>query len=275
MLTKTFINLTNDVLFKYIFSHEELAKDLLNAVFDYIGIPKKIKKVEVFKDYPMYGKNLEDKIFYGDIVAILDTGEIVSVEMYTKFGKEEYLKSASYTSRLFANQLKKGEIYTNAKKVYCINFILGDYANENHEIVNEYGFVRKIKHPNLNNEFINMFLVRLDLIKKIIYNINEKRLIRWGKFMISENMEEMQNIAKGDEKLDQTIAYVKDFLEKNGTTFRDKLIYEKNVSHEEGYDEGKKEKSIETAKSMLKDKCEISTIMKYTNLTKEQIEALQ
>ena len=29
MLIKTFINLTNDVLFKYIFSHEELAKDLL------------------------------------------------------------------------------------------------------------------------------------------------------------------------------------------------------------------------------------------------------
>ena len=107
MQTKTFVNLTNDVLFKYVFSHEELAKDLLTSVFDYIGISKKIEKIEVFKDYPMYGKKLEDKIFYGDIVAILDTGEIVSIEMYTQFSREEYLKSASYLSKIIWKSTKK------------------------------------------------------------------------------------------------------------------------------------------------------------------------
>ena len=111
-----------------------------------------------------------------------------------KFGKEEYIKSASYLSRLFGNQLKKGNTYKHTKKVYSINFIFGNYANENREVVNDYGFIRKVSNPNLNNEFINLYLIRLDKIKKIVYNVNEKKLIRWGKFMISENMKEMPNI---------------------------------------------------------------------------------
>ena len=105
MQTDIFANLTNDILFKYVFSHKEIVTDLLTSFFDYIGTSKKIKSIQVFKDYPTYGKNLEDKVFFGDIVAILDTGEIVSIEMYNnKFGKEEYMKSASYLSRLFGNQ---------------------------------------------------------------------------------------------------------------------------------------------------------------------------
>ena len=271
MQTKTFVNLTNDVLFKYVFSHEELVKDLLASVFDYIGISKKIEKIEVFKDYPMYGKKLEDKIFYGDIVAILDTGEIVSIEMYTQFGREEYLKSASYLSRLFGSQLKKGETYINAKKVYSINFILGDYSGENKEMVNDYGFVRKVNNPNLDNEFINMFLIRLDLIKKMVYNNYEKRLLKWGIFMIAKDIEEMEQIGREDKAMEQSIAYVKDFLEENGTTFKDKLIYEKN----KGIDEGKKENAIEIAKSMLLDNVDSKTIAKYTNLTIAEIEALK
>ena len=169
MQTDIFVNLTNDILFKYVFSHKEIVTDLLTSFFDYIGTSKKIKSIQVFKDYTIYGKNLEDKVFFGDIVAILDTGEIVSIEMYNnKFGKEEYMKSASYLSRLFGNQLKKGNTYKHAKKVYSINFIFGNYANENREVVNDYGFIRKVSNPNLNNEFINLYLIRLDKIKKIV-----------------------------------------------------------------------------------------------------------
>ena len=272
MQTDIFVNLTNDILFKYVFSHKEIVTDLLTSFFDYIGTSKKIKSIQVFKDYPTYGKNLEDKVFFGDIVAILDTGEIVSIEMYNnKFGKEEYMKSASYLSRLFGNQLKKGNTYKHAKKVYSINFIFGNYANENREVVNDYGFIRKVSNPNLNNEFINLYLVRLDKVKKIVYNVNEKKLIRWGKFMISENMKEMKKIGKDDEAMEQSIAYVQEFLKENGTTWQDKLNYEKNKSH----DEGREENQIETARNMLKDNMDIKEISKYTGLSQIEIEALK
>ena len=271
MQTELFVNLTNDILFKHVFSHKELIIPLLTAFFHSIGISKNICEVEVYKDYPMYGKNFKDKVFYGDIVVILDTGEIVSVEMYTSFGKEEYMKSTSYLSRLFGNQLKKGDTYINAKKVYSINFITGNYSNENKDLVNNYGFVRKVENPNLDNEFINMYLVRLDLVSKMVYNKNEDDLIRWLKLMVAKNMEEMENIGKGDDAMEQSVAYVKEFLKENGTTFQDRLIYEKNV----GRDEGKKENAIETAKNLLNTSLTIEEIAAATGLSYKEIEALE
>ena len=261
------------------FSHKQLIISLLTAFFHSIGMPKNISEVEIYKDYPMYGKNVLDKVFFGDILVVLDTGEIVSVEMYNQFNKEEYMKSASYLSRLFGNQLKKGDTYINAKKVYSINFITGNYSNENKELVNNYGFVRKVENPNLDNEFINMYLVRLDLVSKMVYNKNEDDLIRWLKLMVAKNMEEMENIGKGDDAMEQSVAYVKEFLKENGTTFQDRLIYEKNVGRDEGLAEGraegKKENAIETAKNMLLDKVDINKIVQYTGLSVKQIEALK
>ena len=272
MQTDIFVNLTNDILFKYVFSHKEIVTDLLTAFFDYIKTPKKIETIEVFKDYPIYGKSFEDKMFYGDIVAILDTGEIVSIEMYkNEFSKEEYLKSASYLSRLFGNQLKKGDTYINAKKVYSINFIFGNYSKENKEIVNDYGFIRKVSNPDLNNEFINLYLVRLDLISKMVYNVNENKLVKWGKFMIAENMNNMEQIGKDDKAMEQSIEYVQNFLKDNGTTFQDRLTYEKN----KGRDEGREEQALVTARNMINKGYSVEEIMSLVNLSKEEIEALK
>ena len=97
--------------------------------------------------------------------------------------------------------------------------------------------------------------------------------------MVAKNMEEMENIGKGDDAMEQSVAYVKEFLKENGTTFQDRLIYEKNVGRDEGLAEGraegKKENAIETAKNMLLDKVDINKIVQYTGLSVKQIEALK
>ena len=264
------MSLTNDILFKYVFSHEEVTFDLLKSFFNYIGISKEIENLQVFKDYSIYGTNLEDKVFYSDIVAILEDTEYISIEMYTEFGKEEYMKSASYLSRLFANQLKRGDLYTKAKKVYSINFITGNYKEENKDIVNDYGFVRKIETPNLDNEFIGMYLIRLDKVSKMVYNKSESRLVRWLRLMNAESIEEMKNIAEGDKVMEQAIAYVNNFLKEEGTTFQDKIEYEKAKSEAKGRDEDKKE----TAKNMLKKGYSVEEISEITNLSINEIKKI-
>ena len=274
MKTDTFVKLTNDILFKYVFSHKDVTFDLIKSFFDYIGVSKKIENLQVFKDYSIYGANLEDKVFYSDVVAILEDTEYMSIEMYTSFSQEEFMKSASYLSRLFANQLKRGDLYINAKKVYSINFMTGDYREENKDIVNDYGFVRKIESPNLNNEFIVMYLIRLDKVSKIVYNKRESRLVRWVKLMNAESLEEMKKIAKGDEAMEQAIAYVDQFLKEEGTTFQDKIEYEKAKSEAKGRAEEHK-KMIKAAKNMLQDGISMKAIIKYTGLSKQDIENIK
>ena len=129
---------------------------------------------------------------------------------------------------------------------------------------------------------MEMYLVRLDLVKNIVYNETSERLVRWLKFMNAQSYEEMKQIGKDDEVMEQAIKYIDEFLEKEGTTFQDKIDYEKVKSFDDGLIKGekagiikgKKAGIIETAKKMLKDGLNINSIAKYTGLSKEEIENL-
>ena len=129
---------------------------------------------------------------------------------------------------------------------------------------------------------MEMYLVRLDLVKNIVYNKTNERLVRWLKFMNTQSYEEMKQIGKDDEVMEQAIKYIDEFLEKEGTTFQDKIDYEKVKSFDDGLIKGekagiikgKKAGIIETAKKMLKDGLNINSIAKYTGLSKEEIENL-
>ena len=147
----------------------------------------------------------------------------------------------------------------------------GDYREENEDIVNDYGFVRKIEAPNLDNEFIVMYLIRLDKVSKIVYNKRESRLVRWVRLMNAESIEEMKKIAKGDDAMEQAIAYVDQFLKEEGTTFQDKIEYEKAKSEAKG----KRNTLLETARNMLDMNMPVADISKATGLSKTEIEALK
>ena len=169
MQTEVFYNLTDDLMFKSVFSHKKLAKNLIESVFSYLKEEKEIKKIVVSKDHSFYGEHIHDKVFIGDILAILNTNELTSIEMYTSFGKEEYLKSVAYLSRLFTKQMKKGKSYKKSKPVIGISFMSGNYHEDNSLLVNDYGFIRKIENRNKEDEVIKLYLIRLDLVSKIVY----------------------------------------------------------------------------------------------------------
>ena len=121
---------------------------------------------------------------------------------------------------------------------------------------------------------MEMYLIRLDLVKNIVYNETSERLVRWLKFMNAQSYEEMKEIGKEDEVMEQALKYIDEFLEKEGTTFQDKIDYEKVKSFDDGLMKGEKAGIMKTAKKMLKDGLNINSIAKYTGLSKEEIENL-
>lgn len=280
MTTKVFYNLTNDLVFKDVFSHQEVTSDLLNSFFSYLNEEKEIVDVQVSKDHSMYGNNKNEKVFIGDILAVLNTNELASLKMYTSFGKEEYLKSVSYLSRLFAKQLKKGSSYKETKPIIGINFMSGNYHNDKSLLVNDYGFIRKIEKRNKEDEVIKMYLIRLDLVSKIVYTKDTHRLVRWLKLMTAKSLEEMKEIGDKDKIMEDTIRYVENFLKEEGTTFQDKIDFEtskafnngEEIGLKKGREIGKRSGILETAKKMLLDGLNIKSIMKYTGLSKEELE---
>lgn len=126
---------------------------------------------------------------------------------------------------------------------------------------------------------LSMYLIRIDLVNKMVYNKNEERFIKWLRLMSAKDIEEMKKIGKDDEFMEEAIKYMEQFLEEEGTTLESKIEYEKQKSYDAGEENGKKvgikTGIIETAKNLLKMNMSKKDISKATGLSKEEIDKLQ
>ena len=284
--TEIFYPLTDDLCFKHIFSKEEVLEDFLNSFFEFMNLEKVTLKVKANTQYEMIGKSRNKKVFYGDILIFTNSNKIFSLEIYQKFQKEEFNKSVSYITRIFSGQLERGKKYLDAKKVIGLNFINENY-HDNNELVNDYGFINKVSLRSLEDECLEMYLIRLDLVKKKVYNDTEERFIKWLRFIGAKDVLEMSKIAEGDEVMEQTLKFMEDFL--NDEEIRDVYDkindverYAKEEGHATGHAEGlaqglakgEHQEKIKTAKKMLQDGLNINNISKYTGLSLSEIKAL-
>ena len=268
-------SLTDDICFKYIFQHKPILTRFLNAFFAYMGENKKVVEIKVTSEKEMIGENRNKKVFYFDMLAYINTGEIVAIEAYKKFGRREYRKSVSYLSRIFGSQLEVGEDYLETKKVISINLMSGNYHRNNPEFINEYEFINKISEKGLKDELLEMYLVRLDLVNKIVYNEEEKEFIKWIRFIMASDIKEMEKIAKGVEEMEQALKFMERFVnDKDVQRIYDRMAYERIEGRDEGIDIGKQDEKIEIAKAMLEENVPIDKISKFTKLSTEEIKKL-
>lgn len=128
----------------------------------------------------------------------------------------------------------------------------GNYNFNNFYLINDYGLV----------------MIRLDLVKKKVYNDNNERFIKWLKLINTESLEEMRKIAKGDEVMEQALEFMEEFL--NDEEIRN--VYDK-INDVKYY--AKKEEKVETAKNMLKKGFSLQEISEITNLSIKEINDLK
>ena len=280
MNIKIFKNLTDDICFKHLFKEEIFLSDFLNSFFDYIGVKKKVVGLKVTTESEMHGSKRKNKIFYGDILAYLDIDEIVSLEMYTYFREREFKKSLSYLARTFSDQLERGEDYLLAKKVISINLMEENYHLNNFQILNNYGFVNKFNYGRMKDEYLEMYLIRLDLVKEMVYNKTESRFEKWLKFIKAGSVEEMKRVAEGDENMERALAFMERFVnDEEVRGIYDKINDVERDAKErgmaEGQIEGRRQEKLEIARNLLEMNLDIVSITQATGLTKNEIEALK
>ena len=272
MQTKEFYSLTDDVCFKYLFRNSVYLEDFLNSLFAYLKENKKVLATKITTNKEMLASSRKKKVFYGDIMAYLDSDEIASIEIYKAFKEKNLSKSLSYVARTYSDQLQRGKDYNNIKKVIGINIIDNNYYFKDHNLLSDYNFVNRINNKVLDKNFISLIILRLDIVRKIEYNVGEERILKWLHFIAAKNLEEMRIIAKGDDIMEQALDFMERFL--NDENIRD--VYDKiNDVKEEAMEEGKRENAIKTAQNLLSTSLSIKEIAKATGLTIKEVEALK
>ena len=136
--TKEFVWLTNDLVFKHVFSHKEITLDFLNSYLEFVNAEVRVTDILITPQRYVQNDHIKLHDYYLDICVVLSNGEIINLEMYNNFGITECKKSLTYASMLYSHQLKKQETYDNAKKVISLNIMSGNYDGMNDKLINKY-----------------------------------------------------------------------------------------------------------------------------------------
>lgn len=124
----------------------------------------------------------------------------------------------------------------------------------------------------------------MEKVRKIDYN--KKEISKFEKILMilqEESKEKLRKISKGDKELVEMVkkieemSYDPEVIGLYDKERMDKLVHDIDVKYakEDGIEQGSKQEKIAIAKNMVKDKVPTNTIIKYTNLTKQEIESLK
>ena len=293
MQTDYKIDLKEDLLFKKIFSNQLVLEDLVNSFLDVKGIKERFYAVKCDAEASILPNTKDIKVYAGDVIATLSNGDIVCIEMFkNNFGMHEHKKTMCYLTRLYSNQMPSGKIkYENIHKIIGIVFMQGNFKNLNKNVINEYHYVKTPEIKVIKDGDISCYLIRLDLTKEIAYTLTNKRFYKWLRFINATSINELEEIGKDDEIMENSIRVVQEwYKETSKTALQDALAEERYYGERDGEKRGKKrglmlgekrgikrgvkQTRLETAKEMLKDNIAIDTIIKYTKLSKQEILSL-
>lgn len=190
--------LYSDLMFKYIFGYQESSKFTAHMLESFLNLERgSLKDIKIKNSIKLDRKTVKDKKFETDVLVEIANGELINLEMYTKFDRNSEIKSVMYITSMFSRGLKVADDYNITKGVTQINFVK-TRKNKKEEIIREYYLV----NPNntkdrLIPELLKIYVVNVDSDKNIGYNKVNEEFYLWTKLINAETIEEIEEIAKG------------------------------------------------------------------------------
>ncbi len=264
-----------DRAFKEVFMKED-NKDILSKLLESI-LKVEIKDIE-YLNLERNVDNINIKRKHLDLNLKTNIGHI-QVEVNTS--TERYVKprNFSYICDIYSHYTLTGEEYLEDTLIVQINF---SYGLNYKELIRKY----MIQDDNKNKYIKNFIIYEINMEKymEIWYNKDEEEIEK-NKYIMMLNLlpEELRSLSKKDRMV---LKYMSELERVNeNPRFREYMSAEednrkienslKREYTEKGIEEGIKESSISIAKAMLNDGVYIDKIIKYTNLSKEDIENLK
>ncbi|EMB24622.1 Rpn family recombination-promoting nuclease/putative transposase [Treponema denticola] len=282
------ITLRNDYAFKRIFGVEEnkdVLQDLLECILDIP--PETIAGLELL-DKEFHKEILSEKLGILDIKLRLKDGTFIDIEIQNNWHHDFAERTLYYWSKMYNENIKQGQDYTNLPKCITINLI-GKGFDKNKRLHNKYLVLEQdTKEPLASKLEIHILnLEKARLLKEGQYKNNKtKRLLNWLKFIETDNPEVREMLEQESTMMKKANAAIS-VMEMSP---RDKWLYDSRMKYEhdrascinEGYQNGLEQgisqgayqAKLETAKLMKLEAFDISMITKMTGLSQLEIEKL-
>ena len=275
MMKEKYVNPFTDFGFKKLFG-EEVNKDLLIDFLNNLLVDEQqIKDLTYLKNEHISSSDTERKAIF-DLYCENERGEKFIVELQK--AKQNFFKDRSvyYSTFPIQEQAKQGKWNFELKAVYTIgilDFIFDDHKNEPEKLVH------KIKLSDIEKNTVfyeKLTYIYLEMPKFI--KTEEELKTKFDKWLyVLKHLPDLQDRPKAlqeriFEKLFKTAEIAK-FTQKERLEYEDSLKYYRDLRNV--IDTAVSEKVLIIAKQMKKDREPIEKIIKYTGLSKEEIEKLK
>ncbi len=286
MTTISTINRLNDVFFKSLMgddSRKELTLSFLNAVMQE-GQTNKFTDVE-FKDQELEPTMEDGKSPRLDIVATLNDGTMVDIEVQVSTQKFMPKRSLFYWSRMYSNQAIKGDDYINLKRAVTINLLKFNLLPE--EKWHNRCFITVEDSNRRLTDDLEMHFLELPKLKlKDLHSL--RKLEAWGAYFYGQCTDtEMEEVIMAEPVIKKALKYENYFINDS----RMRRLYDmredgvrdyvsgineaKRIGLAEGKAKGKAEERMSNAKSLLANNVPLDIIVKSLHLTDEEIGVLK
>jgi len=277
-MPEKYYSLSYDCTFKFLFGYKaniKFTESFIEALLD-LEEGALRSKIKILNSLKLNKEHIMDKSYEVDILVEMPDGNIINLEVYRGFNEAHKIKSLVYLAHMLGNHLKVGEKYTSINKYQQFNLV--KYSEGKLRSYIEY----RISDTDLQEEYLpdifKINIIRVDKARDSIYNIND-RLRKWLMFINADSLKEATKIVKEDKIMEAALRRLLKFFDKSDNyEVYDKEAYQRAVEAENlriGENKGKKEKANEMAMSMLKDNVDDIKIIKYTGLTKAQLNELK
>jgi len=274
-----YINPLTDFGFKKLFGTES-TKVLLIDFLNQILPDRKIKDLSYSSNEKQGQTEIDRKAIF-DLYCIGDNGERFIVEMQK--AKQNWFKDRSvyYASFPIQEQAKKNEWNYKLDPVYSIGIL--DFIFDDHKKEKELLHIVELKNQHCEVFYNKLKFIYLELPK---FKKKEKDLkTHFDKWIfVLTHLSKLKNRPK---KLQERVfaklfeeAEIAKFTPQEREAYEESLKYYRDIknvvdtSREEGLKEGFEKRNFEIAKEMKNNGEPIEKIMKYTNLTRKEIENL-
>ena len=271
----------NDLIFQSLFNqnNERITKAFVEALLE-----EKVEHIRINNDKELVREYPEDKLGILDLQLDINYNEKVDVEVQL-IEKENFVERLLYYfSKLYESQIRRGDEYTEAKRVVLIAIL--DYKLEKTNIIEEMETIwtlREKKRPELtltNN--IEIVIIELEKVRRAYEKDKNNKKAQWMLFLDDPNSKEVKEIMEKNENIKEAIVEVHKMSEdekmRRLADLREKAILDEKAIYKAGEKRGieqgrkeKKEMKREIITQMLKKNMSIEDIQEITGETKEQI----
>lgn len=275
-----------DFAFKEIMENNEARKGFLAAVLKVN--PKDIKETQILNPY-LRKMHEDDKLGILDVRVLLNNDTEIDTEIQLAEFAAWANRTLFYLSKMFADQIEKGQDYSLLKK--CVSISILDFVLFKEEETEFYScfHIREDSRNFLYTDKMEFHVIELPKLPEELKE--EDSLLLWAKFINAERKEEFDMLAEKSPYINSAYQHLQvisqDKEKRLEYEAREKAVRDHNQmmkearergmqeGRREGICEGRRESIIEVAKNLIKMGLGTAEISMGTGLSENEIEGLR